>query len=144
MITRQHDETTIPELVGKRCVELIGVPAKGRNEILFGFLRTPQEWHRFGLDAWILFWRSDSPPDPADDLADDRGYWDIAKRAGVAGRKLRRIEMSRNILQIQFEGGTSIVFEGNQAGDPVSHVKILEERKTVKPLRSRKIRRQLK
>ena len=108
-IERQHDDTEIHELVGKTCDALIAVqPAGDPSSVLIMYMRVGDQWHRFYLDAGLLFWREGPAPDAEDDLDADHIYSDVGAQIGAAGLTLQSVRMRDRRLRIRFDGGTRI------------------------------------
>ncbi len=108
-IERQHEDTEIHELVGKPCDALIAVqPAGDPSSILIMYLRVGDHWHRFFLDAGLLFWQEGPAPDAEDDVDADHVYADVGERTGAAGLVLQGIQMREKRLRIRFDGGLQI------------------------------------
>jgi hypothetical protein len=116
-ILRQSDDTTIPELFGRRASRMLGVGRSLVAGACFLYLNVDKSWYRFFIDCRILFWVT-SAPDREDDLADDEEYVDVFDELGVAPQQvIRSIEMKNGILEFQFDNCSKIViFKDEDAG----------------------------
>lgn len=112
MISRQHAETTLDELVGETCSRLLAVPGDSASEVLVCYLEAASHSHRFFLDAGLLFWREGVAPDSEEDLAEGQDYVDIGTASGLSGQKLKRISMQAGVLRIESEDGHAIELVG--------------------------------
>lgn len=108
-IRRQHEHTSIPELYGKHCAEFKVVLRESDNHYGPMFLHLSGVWHRFYLDAGLLFWEEGPGPDPENDLLDGERYTDFASRLGVIGIPISRIEMDGSRLRLDFDNGARLV-----------------------------------
>jgi hypothetical protein len=108
MIGRQDAETEVSELAGGVCEALLAVPGQKPGEVLFCYLRCRNTWHRFFLDEGVLFWVEVPEPDPEDDLLEGETYVDVGSQAGLRGKRIKRIAMSRGVLRLEFDDGPSI------------------------------------
>lgn len=115
-IRRQHDDTSLPELVGACCTAFRAVTR--RRDQRFGplYLQLSGVWHRFYLDAGLLFWEEGPGPDPEDDLLEGERYTDLAEALHAAGAAIREVEMHDCQLTLRFENGGRLVLR-NQVED---------------------------
>jgi hypothetical protein len=116
-ILRQSDDTSIPELSGRRATRLLGVGGSFVAGVCFLYLNVDKSWYRFFIDCEILFWVT-SAPDREDDLAVDEEYIDIFSELRMAPQQvIRGIEMKNGILEFQFDNCLKIlVFKNENAG----------------------------
>lgn len=67
-------------------------------------------WHRFYLDAGILFWGTGRAPNHEDDLGDGEEYFDLLTALDVSGIPLGTIVMSDDCrLLIPFSNGAKLL-----------------------------------
>jgi hypothetical protein len=78
-------------------------------------------WHRFYLDAGLLFWEEGSCPDPEDDLLEGERYTDLGEALSVVGAAIGEIDMHDSQLTLQFENGARLVLR-NRAQDDGAEV----------------------
>ena len=108
-IHRQDEDTSIPELYGQRCSGF-GAVVRSRDEH-WGpvHLQLDGGWHRFYLDAGLLFWAEVPAPALEDDLSDGETYRDIGATLRVLGAPVTKIEMRDCILMLEFGTGARVV-----------------------------------
>lgn len=108
-IFRQDEETSIPELYGQRCTGF-GAVVRSRDEH-WGpvHLQLDGGWHRFYLDAGLLFWAEIPEPTMEDDLSDGETYRDIGSTLRVLGAAITKIEMHDSTLVLEFGTGARII-----------------------------------
>ncbi len=112
-IIRQDEETEVPELRGARCDEMRAVvSASPPDSVEVVYLLSSGVWHRFFLDAGLLFWEEGLAPDADGDLADGARYVDIAEQLGVRGRTFELIAMKDSVLTIEFSNGARLRLRG--------------------------------
>lgn len=111
IVSRQHGETQVPEVYGIPCSVFHAV--YGSKDHDFGplYLKLDDTWHRFYLDAGLLFWREGEEPDPDDDLLDDDEYLDWGQQLGVVGIALSEVTMKDSVLRMRFDNGAEIVLK---------------------------------
>lgn len=83
-VTRQHESTSMGEVRGAVCHAFLVVrmaPSERRGTC---YLLLDGEWHRFFLDAGLLFWRSGSEPNTDDDLGEGEYYIDMMRSLDVS------------------------------------------------------------
>ena len=107
-ITRQHSETEMQELYGQVCHALVAVVEEEKNNIAYClYLRTDQTWHRFSLDAGVLFWDENEAPDEEDDISGSVAYRELGIELKLVNKTLNKIKMENGRLDFQVEDGTS-------------------------------------
>lgn len=103
-IVRQDFETSIPELFGEKCEQLLAiVDADGSAWVLY--LAVRGVWHRFFLDAALLFWSEGRDPYEEDELLEGEVYEDWAEDLGVKGAALAEISMRECVFTMRFDNG---------------------------------------
>ncbi|MBT5020935.1 hypothetical protein OAF98_01875 [Planctomicrobium sp.] len=112
-IRRQHETTTINELVGTDCTNLLGV-GPGYDEGFYAwYLEASDTWYRFFIEHGILFWDT-AAPDPEDDLADGEDYYDVFKKNGLTKtERVGAINMKDGCLAIMFSQRSTLILENN-------------------------------
>ena len=68
-------------------------------------------WHRFYLDAGILFWEEGLAPDPSEDLLEGDYYRDIGKELQVERYAISGITMFNSRLVLEFENGARLTLK---------------------------------
>ena len=108
-IYRQDEETSIPELYGQRCTAF-GAVVRSRDAH-WGpvHLQLDGRWHRFYLDAGLLFWVEIPAPTIEDDLSDGETYQDIGASLRVLGAFVAKIEMHDCTFVLEFGTGARVV-----------------------------------
>lgn len=124
-IVRQHEDTEVSELSGARCQAFLAVCPAGKTTVGPMYLRLEDSWHRFYLDAGLLFWAEGHEPDEDDDLLDDEIYVDWCELIGVRGVPIGRIVMHESILTLSFENGARAVLKHGPA-DEVTAIILLD------------------
>lgn len=121
LVSRQHEVTRVWEVEGRVCLELRAVYDEKSDGIGPLYLLTEEgQWHRFYLDAGLLFWREGEAPDSEDDLLYDKVYISLADELRVKGNKIRRVEMDNSELCVLFDNGARLrIFCGVQSEVPV-------------------------
>jgi hypothetical protein len=111
-----HDR--IPDVVRQVCAALLAQEYRDRGQFVDAtvlFLRLDEPvWHRFFVDAGVVFWKTVAMPDRPPDYGDySYRLVDIAGPHGLIGRRLSAIETidlpGGGVLRLRFEGGTSVV-----------------------------------
>ncbi len=100
---RQHEDTVLPELYGHRCSEFVAVQGEARFDGPL-YIRLNGVWHRFYLDAGLLFWEEGFAPEP-DDLLPGDAYIDLAQALNIRDRVLEQVRMHDSVLTVCFETG---------------------------------------
>jgi hypothetical protein len=112
-VGRQDEETTVPEVCGIPISEF-KVYFHSEDPINVGvlYLRLGDNWHRFYLDAGLLFWQNrDAVPDPDDDLEDGQDYINWGEELGVIGVALSEVDFRDLTLTMRFENGAEVVLQ---------------------------------
>ena len=110
-ICRQHEATHVIELRGKRCFIFQAVYSVADKKYGPFYLKAAETWHRFYLDAGLLFWEEGIAPDLEDDLFEGDEYVDLGEFIPAVGSIITRIEMADGILVMQFEKGPTLEFK---------------------------------
>ena len=112
MVQRQAEETSIPELYGQRC-SAFGAVVRARRAAderwALAHLQLDGVWHRFYLDAGLLFWAEIPAPNLEDDLGDGETYRDLGASLQVLGAAITRLEMFECTLVLEFGTGARVV-----------------------------------
>ncbi|CAN5629439.1 hypothetical protein BH09VER1_BH09VER1_14630 [soil metagenome] len=116
IISRQHETTTLEELEGKLCSEFLVVYDAKLKKYGCCYMNVEGVFHRFYLDAGLLFWRSHRSPDPENDLGEGDCYVDFGKKFKVAGINVVNISMGNCRLDIRFENGVEILLKNEVQG----------------------------
>lgn len=116
-IRLQHDDVIVSDLYGRECNEFLAVRNSTTNQIGPMYAKISDGWHRFYLDAGILFWEEGSPPDPENDLLDNDHYFDVARELRSTGSRIAKIEMRNCELTIAFDNQAQIRLTNDIAGD---------------------------
>lgn len=120
-IFRQHETTRIVELEGVTCEVFRAVrPITDANSLSILYLQTQNVWHRFYLDAGLLFWKEGAAPDPDDDLGDDEYYCDMADALKVKDVAIRSIIMAEDVCTIEFANEAVLVLQHEVDADATS------------------------
>ncbi len=121
-IRRQDFSTQIHELRGDRCEQFLAV-ASCENPLILPlfYLKVNGRWHRFYLDAGLLFWAEGEAPDEDDDLLDNEYYRDIGHDFQVVGIPIHTITFAECVLTLAFANGMTLVFEETDDGECVIH-----------------------
>lgn len=109
----------IPDIAHQVCRALIAQEYWYRGELVSDgnvlFLRLEDGvWHRFSIDAGVLFWKTVEAPDPPEEDRDHRyPHKDIAKLHGLTGKRLSTVSAADlpggGELHLGFEGGNAVV-----------------------------------
>jgi hypothetical protein len=113
MITRQHEETEIPELTGATCHAALAAGMSIEEGVTALFLRVGDVWYRIYIDVGVLFWQP-GEPDPDVELAEDEQFIDLFKRIGASSMVVERIHMHSGELKLEFADSHSIVLTEQQ------------------------------
>jgi hypothetical protein len=124
-IRLQHETATVSELRGATCSAFRAIEDSNTGFLGPLYLEASGTWHRFYLDAGLLFWQEGSEPEPEDDLLDGERYIDLAASLGVVGQGLADIEMRDSQLRVEFQNGARLRLEHGPRGDGTS---IIERR----------------
>jgi len=130
VITRQHNETSLFEVHGQSMQEFLASEYYYENKKVSDasllFVRfTESGWHRFYLDAGILFWQQVEAVD-LDELVGKSGpdefrCVDIADSHNLCGQELISSEMGQVILEGANAGCFTMQF-GNGATLKLTHI----------------------
>ena len=116
-----HDP--IPELRGAICTKLVqqkywhqGQQVEQANVV---YLQVDnKQWHRFFIDAGVLFWKIVDRPDNWDTKVEDEHHYpqtDMAEQYGLVGREIESItSKNRGLvseLQVRLSGGIILVLK---------------------------------
>ena len=118
-VRRQHETTSIPELVGLECSAFDIVQNRETGCVGPAYLLLGGRWHRFFLDAGLLFWEEGPCPDPDDDLLENENYFDLGHALGVIGAPVQAIEMHECVFTIGFATGARLVLQSDVDGEAV-------------------------
>ena len=121
-IIRQHESTTLVELVGKVCEDFVGVYDRVGDRYEVFYMKMEGVSHRFFLDAGLLFWRSHQSYDPDNDLFDGGEYVNLGLQGGVVGEKVKSISMEDSVLTLEFENGASMIFGNDVQGSGAKQI----------------------
>ena len=122
-ITRQHSETEVRELYGKNCEKIIAVVDLDRPTVVYLiYLEVNEIWHRFYLDAGLLFWDEGTSPNKEEDILDDEDYLDLGTQFKFVGKTFSLIKMEERELVIYFDDNTGLQITEKE---DESHFKIL-------------------
>jgi hypothetical protein len=83
-------------------------------------------WHRFYLDAGLLFWEEGVAPDPDDEVLEGETLEDVGRGLGIVGVPILKIEMSAGRFVVGFGGGGRIVLECGEEDDSGHIVELME------------------
>lgn len=108
---RQHEDTEVSELYGAECQAFLAVCPVGQATVGPMYLQVEDSWHRFYLDAGLLFWAEGCEPDEDDDLLDDENYADWCEHLEVRGVPITRIVMRSSVLVLSFANGARAVLK---------------------------------
>jgi hypothetical protein len=113
-LTRQDADTDMSELLGSTLEQLVVVPAEG--EILVFYARVDGAWHRFYLEAGLLFWREGSRPDSEEDLDGEESYSDISAELNLTGASFTALGFHDGFLELAFSNGARLVCSEGKRG----------------------------
>lgn len=108
-IRRQHENTSIPELRGTCCTAFKAVIREQDKRLGLLYIQLFSVWHRFFLDAGLLFWEEGRCPDPDDDVLEGEHYIDLGESLRVIGASVQEIEMRDSTLTLQFDNRARLV-----------------------------------
>ena len=121
-VMRQHAETEITELLGRTCEQLVVVPAD--DEFLVFYARVDGSWHRFFIEAGLLFWREGGRPDSEEDLDGEESYTDLSAELNLTGASFTALSFRDGFLELGFSNGARIVCtEGRRGARVVEKVR---------------------
>jgi hypothetical protein len=81
------------------------------------FLKLDDIWHRFYLDAGLLFWEEGAHPELEDELLEGEGYVDLGERLRVLGGRIAEILMGDCKLLLRFDNGARLVLRNGPQDD---------------------------
>lgn len=110
-VSRQHDLTEVTEIYNQPCDLLLAVMSANREVVTFVYAFVAGIWHRFYLDAGLLFWDEGVAPDEEEDLDQGEIYVDLAARLRTVGNTFKEIRMANSRLTLRFSGGARLVLE---------------------------------
>lgn len=123
-IRRQHEDTRFPELRGARCSAFRAVTDVHKQHLSPLYIQLSGEWHRFYLDAGLLFWEEGSGPQPEDDLLPDEQYTDLGETLSVVDVAIDDIFMRDSKLTLQFQNGARLVLKNGPQDDGAAVVEL--------------------
>jgi hypothetical protein len=115
LITRQHTETDIYEMVGTTCNRFLAVSGEVSDSVVIFYISLGNLWLRGFLDEKVLFIDVCDGPDPDDDLDDNEEYLDLGEKYALKDRKITKASIKEGAFELYFDCGTKLVFE--QLGD---------------------------
>jgi hypothetical protein len=115
-ISRQSGTTSLPELRGLPCSEFLAVADRDAGLLTLLHLRLGTVWHRFFLDAGLLFWAEGSAPDAGDDLLDGEEHLDLAVALRIRGVAVHAITMRDGLLTLEFGNSARLVLRHEMDG----------------------------
>lgn len=121
-IRLQHEEARLLEVCGIPC-SMFHVSFFSRDPVDVGlmYLKLDGTWHRFYLDAGLLFWREGLEPDRDNDLVDGEDeYVDWGSHLGVVGVPISKIFMKDSELTMHFANGAEVVLKRKPLDDTTS------------------------
>jgi hypothetical protein len=124
-IRRQHESTNFPELRGAICSAFRAVICERDQRLSLLFLQLSDVWHRFYLDAGLLFWEEGSCPEPEDDVLEGERYTELGEALRVVNVAVGEIEMHDSQLTLQFENGARLVLRNRVQGDGTEVVELV-------------------
>jgi len=110
-IRLQHEAAKLHELSGATCSMFCAIENAETGFVGPLYLKADNRWHRFYLDAGLLFWEEGPEPDPVEDLLEGERYVDLGVVLGVTGQRLADVEMSNSQLRIEFREGARLLLE---------------------------------
>ncbi len=114
-IHRQHSDTEIIELYDRKCERLIAVVNRNMPfTVSILYTMADDIWHRFFIDAGLLFWSEGQNPDEDEDIGTGEEYTDIGLQLGVIGKSFKKICMTNGELTISFNNGAKIVLKEDE------------------------------
>jgi hypothetical protein len=108
IIRRQHFETQLPEVCGIPCSMFHAVCSRDPVDPGPMYLKLDDTWHRFYLDAAVLFWEEGTQPDRDNDIWDGNKYVDWGQQLSVVGVAISEITMKDSELTIRFDNGAEV------------------------------------
>jgi len=116
-IYRQDCNTDVDEVIGHVCEEFLEVRGIEEGEPHYFYLKLSGLYHRFSLDAGLLFWRSHQEPDPEYDLDLDCRYVNLGEELKVIGVAVEKVHMGEDRLDMVFGNGVRLEIQSLFAQD---------------------------
>jgi len=111
-IILQHFEVDIPELVGAVCERFLCLQFRDdTGNMIPGVLWLKiagGAWHRFFIDAWVLFWRE--LDDFEDESDSDCVFYDLGSHFAFEGGRIAGINMRQTPDDAEFDARLTISF----------------------------------
>ncbi len=111
IVSRQDELTEVSELYCRVCDRLLAVAPPSLEVVTFFYALVEGVWHRFYLDAGLLFWDEGQAPEEEEDLYEGDTYVDLSARLNVVGKAIEEIRMANGRLTLRFSGGARLVLE---------------------------------
>lgn len=112
IVIRQHEETEVPEVCGIPCSKFhVSLYSRDPVEVGLLYMKLGETWHRFFLDAGLLFWKEGPQPDPENDLVDGEDYVDWGQQLSVVGVALSEVAIDDSVFWMRFDNGAEIVLK---------------------------------
>ncbi|MEM6731842.1 MAG: hypothetical protein AAF658_09810 [Myxococcota bacterium] len=108
LVERQHASTRVSEVEDRACSAFFVVRDTATDTVGPMYAKLDGEWHRFYLDAGLLFWRQGIAPDEEDDLLDGDEYFDLFDFLRLDGARIETVKMDKGLLTIRFETGAHV------------------------------------
>ncbi len=94
IVSRQDELTEVSELYCRVCDRLLAVAPASLDVVTFFYALVEGVWHRFYLDAGLLFWDEGQAPEEEEDLYEGDTYVDLSTRLNVVGKAIEEIRMA--------------------------------------------------
>ncbi len=111
MISRQHCETEISEIKGKKCDNILAVCGATKEFVILFYMEIEGVWLRVFLDNSVLFVDTRETPDAEDDLDDGEEYINLADLHKVRNDKIERATMKNGVFELMFSKGAIFRFK---------------------------------
>lgn len=112
-VVRQHETTEVSELYGATCHAFLAVCVAGQETVGPMYIYLDGIWHRFYLDAGLLFWTEGCEPHEDDELLNNESFVDWGERLKVCGIQITGIIMRDSVLTLAFANGEQVVLKHN-------------------------------
>tara|TARA_Y100000589_G_scaffold275433_1_gene269547 strand:- start:1 stop:393 length:393 start_codon:yes stop_codon:yes gene_type:complete len=113
IISRQHVDTEVTELVGKRCNEIltVGNVSDGQCEIVYLFIE--DEWLRVFWDVGVFFLNNCSRPNPEDDFGarENENYYHLSEQFDFQKQRVNVASIKDGLFKLGFDSGIQFQFE---------------------------------
>lgn len=129
-VRRQHDVTTVSEVIGCRCTEFRAIQHEGSGLIELMYIKLNDVWHRFYLDAALLFWEEGSEPNADDDLTEGERYTDLCDKLGVRGVAIDEASIRHGVLEVRFANGALLELRNQPQDDGATILSLLPGHET--------------